>query len=83
MSIVPPIIFIASAILLFSTSRMFANADPAGQGPLRRRLMQAVVSLAVLAASLFIILTHAFDQRARYWASCSVGMVVGYWLNSK
>ena len=49
-------------------------------GPLRRLLMQAVVSLAVLGAALFIILTRAFDPD---WAYGSVGMVVGYWVKSR
>jgi hypothetical protein len=77
MSAVPLAIFIGSAMMLFGTSNMLPNADVAMRGPLRRRLMQAVVSLAVLAASVFIILTHRFDAR---WAYGSVGMVVGYWL---
>jgi hypothetical protein len=77
MSTLPLIIFIGSAMMLFGTSNMLPNADPAMRSPLRRMLMQAVVSLAVLGLSLFLILTHRFDPD---WAYGSVGMVVGYWL---
>jgi hypothetical protein len=80
MSTLPLIMFIASAMMLFGTSNMLPNADPAMRGPLRRLLMQAVVSLAVLGAALFIILTRAFDPD---WAYGSVGMVVGYWVKSR
>ncbi|MFZ0137014.1 MAG: hypothetical protein WAK89_08155 [Candidatus Sulfotelmatobacter sp.] len=80
MSTVSLVIFIASAMMLFGTSNMLANADPAMNGPLRRLLMQAVVSLAVLGASLFIILTRGFGPDSKRWAYGSVGMVVGYWL---
>jgi hypothetical protein len=82
MSTVPPAIFIGSAMMLFGTSNMLPNADPAMHGPLRWLLMQAVVSLAVLAAALFIILTHRFEP-GKYWAYGSIGMVGGYWLRSR
>ena len=80
MSTLPLIIFIASAMMLFGTSNFLPNADPAMNGPLRRLLMQAVVSLAVLGAALFIILTHGFGPDSKRWAYGTVGMVVGYWL---
>jgi hypothetical protein len=38
------------------------------RGPLRRLILQAVVSLAILATSLFIILTHGFDPSNKHWA---------------
>jgi hypothetical protein len=63
MSTLPLVIFIASAMLLFGTSNILPNADVAMRGPLRRLIMQAVVSLAILAASLSIILTHGFDTQ--------------------
>jgi len=77
MNTLPLLIFIGSAGMLFGTSNMLPNADAAMNAPLRRAMMQAIVSLAVLAASLFIILTHRFDPA---WAYGTVGMVVGYWL---
>jgi hypothetical protein len=80
MSTVSLVIFIASAMMLFGTSNFLPNADPSMHAPLRRLLMQAVVSLAVLGASLFIILTHGFSPDSKRWAYGTVGMVVGYWL---
>ena len=77
MNTLPILIFIGSAGMLLGTSNMLPNADIAMRAPRRRLMMQAVVSLAVLAASLFIILTHRFDPA---WAYGTLGMVVGYWL---
>ncbi len=67
-------------MMLFGTSNFLPNADPSMHGPLRRLLMQAVVSLAVLGVSLFIILTHGLGADIKRWAYGSVGMVVAYWL---
>jgi hypothetical protein len=69
--------------MLFGVSNMLPNADAAMRGPLRRLIMQAVVSSAILAASLFIILMRGFDSGTKHWAYGSVGMVVGYWLKSR
>jgi hypothetical protein len=80
MKILPLVSFIGSAMLLFGVSNMLPNADPAMNGPIRRLIMQAIVSLTVLGLSLFIVLTHRFDPE---WAYGSMGMVVGYWLKSK
>ena len=80
MKTLPLDIFIGSAMLLFGTSNMLPNADPAMNAPIRRLIMQVLVSLAVLAASLFIILAHRFEPD---WAYSSMGMVVGYWLKSR
>jgi hypothetical protein len=83
MSALPLGIFIGSAMLLLGTSNMLPDADVAMRAPLRRLMMQAIVSLAVLAASLFIIMTHGFDAVSKSWAYGTVGMVVGYWLKSR
>jgi len=69
-------------MMLFGTSNMLPNADVAMRGPLRRLIMQGIVSLFILAASLFIILMHGFGP-GEHWAYGSVGMVVGYWLKLK
>jgi hypothetical protein len=63
MKTLPLVSFIGSAMLLFGVSNMLPNAGPAMNGPLRRLMMQAIVSLAVLGLSLFIVLTHRFDPR--------------------
>ena len=81
MSILPPIIFISCAGLLFGVSNMLPDAPAAMHAPIRRLIMQAIVSVAVLAASLLIMLTHA-SEGATHWAYGTAGMVVGYWLKS-
>jgi hypothetical protein len=83
MSTLSPVIFIGGAMMLLGTSNMLPNADVAMRGPLRRMMMQAIVSLFILAVSLFVILEHRFDPGNKYWAYGSVGMVVGYWLKLK
>ena len=80
MSTLPLFVFIGSGMMLFGVSNMLPNADVAMRAPLRRLIMQAIVSLAVLAASLFIILKDGFEPASKNWAYGSVGMVVGYWL---
>lgn len=80
MKTLPLVLFIGSAMLLLGTSNMLPNADAAMRAPLRRLIMQAVVSLFILAVSLFIILMHGFDPGSKHWAYGCAGMVVGYWL---
>ncbi len=53
------------------------------RAPLRRFILQAVVSLAVLGAALFVVLTHGRDYGNKPWAYASMGMVVGYWMKAK
>lgn len=69
--------------MLFGTSNILPNADPEVNAPLRRLMMQALVSLVVLGTALFVILAHIFEQDAKRWAYGSAGMVVGYWLKYK
>jgi hypothetical protein len=83
MSAVPPVIFLGSALLLFGCSNILPRAEPAMRAPLRRFILQAVVSLAVLGAALFVVLTHGRDYGNKPWAYASMGMVVGYWMKAK
>jgi hypothetical protein len=83
MSLLPLSIFIGGAMMLFGTSNMLPNAPTAMHGPLRRLIMQAIVSLFILGVSVFVISTNAFHPDGKHWAYASVGMVVGYWLKSK
>lgn len=75
--------FIGGAGMLFGTSNMLPNADPAMNAPLRRLMMQTLVSLVVLGTALFVVWSHIFDAGAKPWAYGSAGMVVGYWLKYK
>ena len=44
--------------------------------------MLCVVTLTVLAASLYVILSGQFDQSAQKWAYSSVGTILGFWLRA-
>jgi hypothetical protein len=41
--------------------------------------MKAVLSLAIVTVSLYVILTRPEDEAARQWAVGSVGFILGYW----
>lgn len=45
-----------------------------------RIFMMVVVSLSVLAASLYIILSRKFDDGSQKFAYGAVGTIVGHWL---
>jgi hypothetical protein len=45
-------------------------------------LMPPIVSLAVLGAALFVILSHGYDDSHQKWAYAAVGIILGYWLRS-
>lgn len=44
-------------------------------------LMAALVSLALLATSLYIILSHTYDESAQKWAFGAAGSILGFWLS--
>ena len=48
----------------------------------RKIIMGIVVSLIVLIAALYIILSQQLDDENQKWAFSTVGAVLGYWLNS-
>src|SRR2546427_6777852 len=45
-----------------------------------RTIMQIVVSLVLLAAALFIILSERYDPNSKHWAFATVGTILGFWL---
>ncbi len=44
------------------------------------QIMQAAVTLTVLATCLYVLLTQGRDARLRYWAMGVVTTLLGYWL---
>ena len=44
-------------------------------------VMQALISLAVLGAALFIILSKKYPSESDKWAYGTVGTILGYWLS--
>ena len=45
-----------------------------------RLMMQVVVSLVLLSATLFVILSKHYAPEDKWWAYTTLGLVVGYWL---
>jgi hypothetical protein len=43
-------------------------------------LMQPLVSIVILAASLYMILSADFSPQDKHWAFGTVGTVIGFWL---
>jgi hypothetical protein len=44
--------------------------------------MQAIVTLILLLASLFVILSGQYDPNSQHWAFATVGTILGYWLKA-
>ena len=42
--------------------------------------MQITVTLILLLASLFVILSAQYDANSKHWAFATVGTILGYWL---
>jgi len=45
-------------------------------------LMPTIISVVLLAASLWVILTKKYQPTDRHWAYGIVGTIIGYWLHT-
>jgi hypothetical protein len=45
-------------------------------------IMQIVMSLALTAASLFVILRKDYGPKDKHWAYATIGTILGFWLRS-
>jgi hypothetical protein len=54
--------------------------DEAGGGS--RTIMQIAVSILLLGAALFVILSQRYDDSSKHWAFATVGTIIGYWLKA-
>jgi C4-dicarboxylate-specific signal transduction histidine kinase len=45
-------------------------------------VMQVVVSLVLLSATLFVVLSKKYDAKDKHWAYATVGVIVGFWLKT-
>jgi len=78
---IPGMVSLVGLLLLLASPKLVKRrAEPGGVEP--RLVMQIVVSLVVLAAGLYVILSQVFDPDVQKWAFGVVGTVVGYWLPS-
>ena len=48
-----------------------------------RQVMQIILSLVIVGAGLYIILSGGYAEDTEKWAFGSVGTILGYWLSSK
>jgi hypothetical protein len=78
---VPGIIAILgiAALAVSARPRRRAAAAPAGRAP---AAMQIVVSVIVLAAGLWVMLSGRYDADVEKWAAGAIGTVVGFWLKA-
>jgi hypothetical protein len=66
--------------LFFVICSVRGEEEPEKPNLLVRQFMIVTVSLCVLTASLFIILSRKYDDSAQKWAYGAVGMIAGHWL---
>jgi len=45
-------------------------------------IMQVVVSLVLLSATLFVVLSKKYDAKDKHWAYATVGLIIGFWLRT-
>ena len=59
-----------------------ASTDSSRSGPYPwvRMMMQVVVSLAVLLASLWVVVSQQYESSVENFAYVMIGTVIGYWL---
>jgi hypothetical protein len=51
--------------------------------PNLRVIMQFILSISLLAAALYVIVTPAASPEAQKWAPNVISMLVGYWLRGR
>jgi hypothetical protein len=47
-----------------------------------RLVMQVIVTLLLLPATLFIILSKRYAPKDQHWAYTTVGLIIGFWLKA-
>jgi hypothetical protein len=60
-----------------------SRPPPRGSKPEPEAAMAVLVSLAVLGAALFVILSHNYEGASEKWAFGAVGTLLGYWLKTR
>jgi succinate dehydrogenase hydrophobic anchor subunit len=69
---------------LFFVSRFWPKVPPHPMlNMVPRDTMQIILSLALTAASLYIILSHQYEPKDTHWAYGTIGTVLGFWLRAK
>jgi hypothetical protein len=66
--------------------RLSGAQSPAGvpnlpvEGSLLKEWIQIGITLLLLAASLFVILSSRYGPKDKHWAYATVGTLIGFWL---
>jgi uncharacterized membrane protein len=86
-SVLPKTLFFVSAVALFVAGLvMFFDKTYV---PKRWRtisylgphvVMQILVSIVLLVATLFVILSKKYDAKDKHWAYTTIGLIIGFWL---
>ena len=75
--------FVGIGVLVFSTLRFSPTLMEGGGGISVsgvHDIMQAVISVIVLCASLFVILSKRYASSDKHWAYTAIGTILGFWL---
>ena len=56
------------------------SPSPDWTGPVISLVMKILISIALLAATLFVILSKRYDSKDKHWAYTTIGLIVGFWL---
>jgi hypothetical protein len=66
----------------FSSRYIYAYPHGSGlaPGPGFTALMQGIISVTLLAAALFIVLSKRYSPHDKHWAYTTLGTILGFWL---
>jgi hypothetical protein len=82
----PVILFALSAIVLFAVARQ-THLEPGEDGSTwsasKRVVLNSCSSIAIFACAFLVIVAEMYDAEQKRWAYGALGMLLGYWLNSK
>ena len=67
------------ALALVNTT-LFSSTATLTEGGRSREVMQIIISLVILGAALYIILSKKYPDDVQKWAFGAIGTVIGYWL---
>jgi hypothetical protein len=73
--------FIPDTVFEFLSGRL-GRAVPVAADDHTRKIMAVVVTIAVLASALFVVLSGRYPGDVQKWAFGAIGTVFGYWLPS-
>jgi hypothetical protein len=74
-------VLFAMTVTLIVTTQFLGGIRTASMGPHTARIvMQVIVSLALLGAALYVILSHSYSAEDKHWGFATAGTILGFWL---